>query len=82
MIVDWQYDIVYINHTMEFNIPPTTEDDALRFLNNYWFKLAETIFKKVVEVCELNQEQIDSLKGIALKPMDFSVELIGMESFQ
>jgi len=57
-------------------LPATTDGDALRFLNNYWFQLAATIFDRVVEICELDEDQVDSLKTVALKPMAFNVEVM------
>jgi hypothetical protein len=40
-----------------------------------WFSVAESIFKKVCEVTDLNQEQIDALKSVALRPNDFQIEV-------
>ncbi len=59
---------------MNFNVPITPREDAVRFLNNYWFQIAASIFEKVVEVCELSEEQADSLRIVALKPMMFSIK--------
>ncbi len=57
-------------------LPATTDGDAMRFLNNYWFQLAASIFDRVVEICELDEDQIDSLKSVAMKPMAFNVEVM------
>ena len=59
---------------MNFNIPITPREDAIKFLNNYWFQIAASIFDKVVEVCELTEDQTDSLRIVALKPMMFSIK--------
>ncbi len=59
---------------MNFNVPITPREDSVRFLNNYWFQIAASIFEKVVEVCELSEEQADSLRIVALKPMMFSIK--------
>jgi len=40
-----------------------------------WFSVAEAIFKRVCEVTELNEEQIEALKAVALRPNDFQVEI-------
>jgi hypothetical protein len=61
---------------MEFALPPTDKDDTLRFLSDWWFQIAAKIFDKVVEVCELNEEQIIALRSVALKPMAFTVQEI------
>ena len=38
-----------------------------------WFSIAESIFKRVCDATDLNQEQIDALKAVALRPNDFQV---------
>jgi hypothetical protein len=50
-------------------------EDAIRFIDNYWFHLASTIFDRVVEVCELDKDQTDALRSVALKPMNFSIKI-------
>lgn len=49
------------------------ENIAHNILYELWFSVAESIFKRVCEVTELNQEQIDALKSVALRPNDFQV---------
>lgn len=51
------------------------ENIALNILYELWFSVAETIFKRVCDVTELNQEQIEALKSVALRPNDFQVEI-------
>jgi hypothetical protein len=51
------------------------ENIARNILYEMWFSVAESIFKKVCEVTDLNQEQIDALKSIALRPNDFQIEV-------
>ena len=48
---------------------------ARNILYEMWFSVAESIFKQVCEVTELNQEQIDALKSVALRPNDFQIEI-------
>ena len=48
---------------------------ARNILYEMWFSVAESIFKQVCEVTELNQEQIDVLKSVALRPNDFQIEV-------
>ena len=49
------------------------ENIAHNILYELWFSVAESIFKRVCEVTELSQEQIDALKTVALRPNDFQV---------
>jgi hypothetical protein len=49
------------------------ENIAHNILYELWFSVAESIFKRVCDVTELNQEQIDALKSVALRPNDFQV---------
>jgi hypothetical protein len=49
------------------------ENIAQNILYELWFSVAETIFDKVCEVTELNQEQINALRAVALRPNDFQV---------
>lgn len=49
------------------------ENIAQNILYELWFSVAETIFDKVCEVTELNQEQINALRSVALRPNDFQV---------
>lgn len=51
------------------------ENIAHNILYEMWFSVAEAIFKKVCEVTDLNQEQIDALKSVALRPNDFQIEV-------
>ena len=49
------------------------ENIAQNIIYELWFSVAESIFNRVCEVTELNQEQIDALKVVALRPNDFQV---------
>lgn len=49
------------------------EKAAERVLYELWFSIAETIFKRVCEVTELDEEQISALKEVALRPNDFHI---------
>lgn len=51
------------------------ETVAQNILYELWFSVAESIFNKVCTVTELNQEQIDALKAVALRPNDFQVQV-------
>jgi hypothetical protein len=49
------------------------ENIAQNILYELWFSVAESIFEKVCEVTELNQEQINALRSVALRPNDFQI---------
>lgn len=49
------------------------ESIAQNILYELWFSVAETIFKRVCEVTELDEEQTEALKAVALRPNDFQV---------
>jgi hypothetical protein len=49
------------------------ENIAHNILYELWFSIAENIFKRVCDVTELNEEQIEALKAVALRPNDFQV---------
>jgi len=49
------------------------EQIAENVLYELWFSVAESIFKKVCDVTELNEEQIAALKTVALRPNDFQI---------
>jgi tyrosyl-tRNA synthetase len=44
-----------------------------QFLYELWYSIAETIFDRVCKVTELNEEQIEALREVALRPNDFQV---------
>jgi hypothetical protein len=37
--------------------------------------VATTVFKRVCEVTELDEEQIEALKSVALRPNDFHIQI-------
>lgn len=51
------------------------ETIAQNILYEMWFSVAESIFKRVCEVTELNNEQIDALRAVALRPNDFQIQI-------
>jgi hypothetical protein len=44
-------------------------------LYEWWYAIAEQIFEKVCEVTELDQEQKEALREVAMRPNDFQVEI-------
>ncbi len=51
------------------------ETVARNIIYELWYSIAETIFKRVCEVTELDEEQIEALKSVALRPNDFQIEI-------
>ncbi len=54
---------------------PSLEKIASDILYELWFSVAETIFKRVCDVVELDEEQIEALKSVSLRPNDFQVHI-------
>jgi hypothetical protein len=67
------YILIFFDYTLNMNSP--LENIAENIIYELWFSVAETIFKRVCEVTELNQEQIDALKSVALRPNDFQIQI-------
>lgn len=51
------------------------ESVAHNIIYELWFSVAESIFKRVCEVTELNTEQIEALRAVALRPNDFQIQI-------
>lgn len=58
---------------MEKEMNKYEEQIAENILYELWYSVAESIFKKVCEVTDLDEEQIEALRAIALRPNDFRV---------
>lgn len=56
-------------------ISETTEKMAESILYEWWYAIAEQIFERVCEVTELDEEQKEALREVALRPNDFQVEI-------
>jgi hypothetical protein len=57
---------------------PMSEPDEIiaeRVLYELWYSVAETIFERVCEVTQLDEEQKEALRLIALRPNDFHIVL-------
>jgi hypothetical protein len=48
--------------------------DAHIILEELWFSIAEKLFQRVCVATELDEEQIEALRAVALRPNDFQVE--------
>lgn len=46
---------------------------AENILYELWYSVAESIFKRVCEVTELDEEQKEALKQVSLRPNDFQI---------
>ena len=46
---------------------------AEQILYDLWYSVAETIFERVCKVTELDEEQIEALRTVALRPNDFQI---------
>lgn len=42
-------------------------------LYELWYSVAETIFQRVCEVTELDEDQIAALREVSLRPNDFQI---------
>lgn len=49
------------------------EKIAEQILYDVWYSVAETIFDRVCKVTELDEEQIEALRTVALRPNDFQI---------
>ncbi len=54
---------------------PYLEQIAEYIVYELWFSVAETIFQRVCEVTELDDDQMVALRSIALRPNDFQVRI-------
>ena len=62
---------IFFDYTLIMNSP--VETIAENIIYELWLSIAESIFKRVCDATDLNQEQIDALKAVALRPNDFQV---------
>ena len=53
----------------------TDESIARNILYELWYSVAETLFQRVCDVTELNEEQREALRTVALRPNDFQVRV-------
>jgi hypothetical protein len=55
---------------------PAMEAISKNILYELWYSVAESIFQRVCEVTELDEEQIEALRAVALRPNDFHVTIV------
>ena len=61
--------------TCHMTEPSVYHKKAEQILYELWFSVAETIFEKVCDVTELNEEQREALRSVALRPNDFHIQI-------
>jgi hypothetical protein len=52
------------------------EVDAERVLYDLWYEYAERLFKRVIEVCEIDAEREEVLRQLFLRPNDFIIQIL------
>jgi hypothetical protein len=57
------------------SIMSSNEAIAHNILYELWYSVAETLFQRVCDVTELNEEQREALRVVALRPNDFQVKI-------
>jgi hypothetical protein len=55
---------------------PAMEAISKNILYELWYSVAESIFQRVCEVTELDEEQIEALRAVALRPNDFHITIL------
>ena len=53
----------------------TAETTAQNILYEWWYSVAESIFQRVCEITELDEEQKTALRQLALRPNDFRINI-------
>jgi hypothetical protein len=49
------------------------EVDAEKVLYDLWYEYAERLFKRVIEICEIDEEREEVLRQLFLRPNDFVI---------
>lgn len=52
-----------------------TDHMARALLYEWWYSIAETLFERVCHVTELDNEQKEALRTVALRPNDFHIHI-------
>jgi hypothetical protein len=53
----------------------TYDEQAEQVLYDLWYEYAERLFKRVMEVCDIDKEREEVLRLLFLRPNDFAVEV-------
>lgn len=49
---------------------------AENIIYELWYSVAESIFKRVCDITQLNEEQREALRQVALRPNDFQIQIV------
>lgn len=55
----------------------STKVMAHTILYELWYSVAETLFQRVTEVVEMDEEQVEALRKVMLRPNDFQIHVDG-----
>jgi hypothetical protein len=55
----------------------STKAMAHTILYELWYSVAETLFQRVTQVVEMNEEQVEALRKVMLRPNDFQIHVDG-----
>lgn len=56
-------------------VSTNVETTAQNILYEWWYSVAESIFHRVCEITELDEEQKTALRQLALRPNDFRINI-------
>lgn len=51
------------------------EQQAEQVLYDLWYEYAERLFKRVMEICDIDKEREEVLRLLFLRPNDFGIEI-------
>jgi hypothetical protein len=61
---------------LPYDVQPTMSTQyAHTVLEELWFSVAEELFRRVCVATDLDAEQIEALRAVALRPNDFQVSI-------
>jgi hypothetical protein len=64
-----------MNNAEEETISIPLDMISKNILYELWYSTAEAIFNKVCEVTQLDTDQIEALRTVALRPNDFQISI-------
>ena len=78
MNIDYIRTSAFNHPAMQQSVHVSTEQ-AVSFLETVWYILAEKLFRRVIEVTELDPKREKALREISLRPNDFHVRFHGQK---
>jgi len=54
-----------------------TKAMAHTILYELWYSVAETLFQRTIDAVELDEEQMEALRRVMLRPNDFQIHVDG-----